>query len=201
MFSGIIETTTPIVSAQQGSDASSMMLVLQKPSVFQDLKVGDSICTNGICLTIEGFNHDSMQFTLGAETIKVLGDGLKNYLAFPMNVERSLRFGDRVHGHLVTGHVEVLGTILERKFQGESLILNISLPRELRGLVWQKGSICVHGVSLTVNSIGIDYFSVCLIPETLKRTNLSLFSMGDKVCLEADYYAKAILSRSENAVQ
>jgi riboflavin synthase len=108
-----------------------------------------------------------------------------------VNMERSLRLGDRIHGHLVTGHVDSVGLVTESNGSQEAWFLTVECSSKIRGLVWEKGSITLHGVSLTVNKVEGDFVSVCLIPETILRTNLSSLVVGSSIHIEADYFAKA----------
>ncbi len=172
-----------------------MRIWVERPPIFNDLSIGDSIAVDGCCLTIEEFNEQQIQFALGFETLSLLKISpaqLENKL---VNVERSLRFGDRMHGHLVSGHVEGLGTIRAKTWQGDSLVFRVAVPAALRPSLWQKGSVAMHGVSLTVNDVGPDDFEVCLIPETLKQTNLANLEVGLMVHIETDYLAKALFER------
>ena len=109
-----------------------------------------------------------------------------------VNLERSLRFGDRIHGHLVTGHVDSLGLVTRSEALGENWYLDAEISRNLMSYVWHKGSITLNGVALTVNEVKGQIVSVCLIPETLKRTNLALIKAGNYINVEPDYMAKAI---------
>lgn len=192
MFTGIIEARVR-VTAVENRDKSLVMTVARPPH-FQDLKRGDSIACNGICLTLEEFNDHHLVFTLGYETLQVTGWTSQDLLDAEMNLERSLRFGDRIHGHMVSGHVDATASVLGKQWQGESLLLEFSIPASLRPYIWKKSSVAIHGVSLTVNEVGEGGFSVCLIPETLKQTQLATLEVGDSVNLEADYYMKGLLS-------
>jgi len=194
MFSGIIEAQSTFI--QQSMDPQALRLQIQRPPEFTDLHIGDSICTNGICLTIEKFDETMIQFCLGAETLKLLASTLPQWSKFPINLERSLRFGDRVHGHLVTGHVDVAASVRRAEADGECWQMQVEIPASLASFFWKKGSICLNGVSLTVNQVarlksGAALVDVCLIPETLKKTNLQHFRVNDFIHVEADYLAKA----------
>ena len=185
-----------------GVEASPQLLrvTLTKPAFFDDIRVGDSICCNGVCLTVEKFDDSKLIFALAAETLRVLGmQNLdpKKLVGQSWNLERSLKFGDRIHGHLVTGHVESLGEITESRQDGESLWMKIKVSQGLRPYLWTKGSVTLHGVSLTVNEIHQNEIQVCLIPETQKRTNLSQLRVGDRIHVEPDYMAKAIVRSQE----
>lgn len=194
MFSGIVEATGKIVKFEKNDQVVRVWIL--RPHDFQDLKMGDSISCNGVCLTVEHFDENCMQFALAYETLKVLNLMPETLTGQVWNLERSLRFGDRVHGHLVTGHVEAQGTVLRSESAGDIWFLNVLVPQALCRFIWPKGSICLHGVSLTVNRFEASVLEVCLIPETLKRTNLSQFHVGDKINLETDYLAKAYLAQS-----
>jgi riboflavin synthase len=185
MFSGIIECSAKIREVIPSSDGSVIRIQVEKPQIYTDLHIGDSIACDGVCLTIETFDDEAMVFAIGHETMSLLGRTL--------NLERSLRLGDRIHGHLVSGHVEALGRVQQGTHVGENLILRISVPESLRPYVWLKGSITIQGVSLTINQIDLECLSVCLIPETLKRTNLASLKVGDAVNLEPDYFAKGLM--------
>lgn len=191
MFSGIVEAQSPILKIQNLQQA--VRIWVQRPAHFDDLKSGDSIACNGVCLTVESFDADSMQFTLALETLNVLRLQPESLVGTRVNLERSLRFGDRVHGHLVTGHVEGLGKVLKNEAYGDSWLLDIELPANLMKWVWKKGSLTVHGVSLTVNEVHGSHVSLCLIPETVQRTNLAQFAVGHLLNIETDYLAKALL--------
>lgn len=199
MFSGIVEAVAPALHGE--SQAGLYRLTLARPESFSDIKGGDSIAVNGVCLTVETFDQNSMTFALAAETLKVLQWSPDSLLQRPFNLERSLRFGDRLHGHLVSGHVDSLGTVLRSEAEGESWFLDVQLPSALRSFVWKKGSLALHGVSLTINEIEGDRVSVCLIPETLKRTNLGLMRPGDLINLEPDLIARAVVRALETGVQ
>lgn len=195
MFSGIVEAVTPCLSCEPMEGA--YRLRLSRPPEFQDLKPGDSIAVDGVCLTIEEFSEKEIVFVLAAESIRVLQWNPDKAPGRWMNLERSLRFGDRMHGHMVTGHVDSLGTVMRFEHQGESLFLDVRVSPSLRPLIWTKGSVAINGVSLTVNSVQGEVISVCLIPETQKRTNLSRLSVGDRVHIEPDFIARAVVRALE----
>ncbi|AHI06729.1 riboflavin synthase subunit alpha [Bdellovibrio bacteriovorus W] len=190
MFSGIVESVMPILSSEELSHA--YRIKVKKPNEFDDIKLGDSIACDGVCLTVEAFDQETLTFTLAAETIKVLQWTPESWLGKKLNLERSLRFGDRIHGHLVTGHVDSLGKILRAELQGESFFLDVQVQSTILPYVWKKGSVTLNGVSLTVNELVKDVVSVCLIPETLKRTNLGDLKVGSTINVEPDYMARAV---------
>jgi riboflavin synthase len=195
MFSGIIEAVGQIED-QQDIHPGLTRIKITRPQVFDDLKHGDSIAVNGLCLTLESFDEKYLNFALGAETLKILssnGSSLR-LMGQQANLERSLRIGDRIHGHWVLGHVDEKQKILERTDLEEVTLLKIFFSDKFRPFIFNKGSITVNGVSLTVNEIGLsggrNFFSICLIPETLKRTNLANVKVGDSVLLEFDWFSK-----------
>lgn len=195
MFSGIVEATASVVSVESSSQL--LRIRIEKPSHFNDLKVGDSIALNGICLTLEEFDETQMQFALAAETLQVTGwtaDALKGRR---VNLERSLRLGDRIHGHLVAGHVDGVGRIFEKRQEGESWIYGVEFPRDLAPYLWKKGSLSLNGVSLTINEVESERLWVCLIPETLRQTNLSELEPGHPVNLEMDTLARALVHNAK----
>lgn len=198
MFSGIIEAVEPITSHRALDQAH--LIVIRRPSTFDDLSVGDSIAVNGVCLTIESFDLETMTFTLGFETLTVLGDSFKSWFLRPVNLERSLAFGARVHGHFVTGHVEAMLEVVKSEALGENWLLSALLPKDLKKFCWKKGSLAFNGVSLTINSVHNNVVEVCLIPETQKRTNLALIRVGEKLCFEPDSFAKAIANALESGL-
>ena len=190
MFSGIVESVMPILSSQELPNA--YRIKVKKPSEFNDIKSGDSIACDGVCLTVEDFDDQQMTFALAAETIKILRWNPQSWIGKKMNLERSLRFGDRIHGHLVTGHVDSLGTVTRASLEGESFFMDVQVKETILPYVWKKGSVTLNGVSLTVNDLHGDIVSVCLIPETMKRTNLGDMKPGSIINVEPDYMARAI---------
>jgi riboflavin synthase len=196
LFTGIIEAKSDILQVIQGDQ--SLKIVVAQPSQFSDLRVGDSIACNGVCLTVESFDGKQMVFTIGYETLQVTGWTAQALTGASINLERSLRFGDRIHGHLVSGHVDAVAELTQKSWQGDCLILSFSLPQQLRSQVWKKSSIAINGVSLTVNEVNELGFSVCLIPETLRQTQLESLNTGDTVNLETDYYMKGLLQAQIN---
>lgn len=191
MFSGIVETTANITAVRERDGVLECSIT--RPKNFDDIKAGDSIAIDGICLTVEKFDQEILVFALGPETLRVTGWNGKNVLGKSVNVERSLRLNDRIHGHLVTGHVDGLGTVKAADRNGETLRLTISIPPNLSPYIWSKGSVAVNGVSLTVNASSREEFQVGLIPETLKRTNLGKLEKHLNVNLEIDNMARGLV--------
>ncbi len=196
MFSGIVESVQPILKAE--SLPGVVRIEVQKPDFFNDLKLGDSIATDGVCLTVEAFSDRHIQFALAAETLKVLRwPEAASLSGRRVNLERSLRYGDRIHGHLVSGHVDSLATVINAEWQGESFLLTLEVESSLLPYVWKKGSVTLNGVSLTINELTGRSLEVCLIPETVKRTNLGDLRPESFVNVEPDWMAKAFIRSLE----
>jgi riboflavin synthase len=196
MFSGIVEATAQVLFIEKRENV--VRVILSRPLHFNDLQTGDSISCNGVCLTIEKFDDKTIQFSLANETLKLLQIDSEKLLGQVWNLERSLRFGDRVHGHLVTGHVETLGEVVRSEALGESWLLDVKVPESTKRYIWKKGSVALQGVSLTVNEFVNNTLSVCLIPETLKRTNLADLKVGQRINIETDYLAKAYFQERDH---
>jgi riboflavin synthase len=187
VFSGIVEACASLILAERTPQL--VKITVEKPAGWDDLKNGDSVAVNGICLTVERFDLETMQFSLAPETLKVTGWSPNK--AEKVNLERSLRMGDRIHGHIVSGHVDGVGRI-EAVEDGEGTrLMTVAMSPDFRRYVWRKGSVAINGVSLTINGEDGSTFEVCLIPETLKRTNLGELKIGSQVNLEADAMARA----------
>ncbi|MFC5247017.1 riboflavin synthase [Streptomyces nigrescens] len=189
MFTGIVEELGEVVAVEDLGDASRFRL--RGPVVTEDAKHGDSIAVNGVCLTVvetvDGeFTADVMAETLNRSSLGALAAGSR------VNLERPMALGGRLGGHLVQGHVDGTGTILERTPGEHWEIVKIALPAALSRYVVEKGSITVDGVSLTVVDAADDYFTISLIPTTLALTTLGIKKAGDPVNLEVDVLAKYV---------
>lgn len=189
MFTGIVEELGEITAVENLDDASRFRV--RGPVVTEGAKHGDSIAVNGVCLTVvehEGdeFTADVMAETLNRSSLGALASGSR------VNLERPTAVGDRLGGHIVQGHVDGTGEIIERKPSENWEIVKVSLPAGLSRYVVEKGSITVDGVSLTVVDAGIDYFTISLIPTTLALTTLGIKQPGDPVNLEVDVIAKYV---------
>ncbi|MGP4003362.1 riboflavin synthase [Streptomyces sp. 8N706] len=189
MFTGIVEELGEVAAVEHLGDASRFRL--RGPVVTEGAKHGDSIAVNGVCLTVvdtaDGeFTADVMAETLNRSSLGALVPGSR------VNLERPMALGGRLGGHLVQGHVDGTGTILERTPAEHWEIVKISLPGDLTRYVVDKGSITVDGISLTVVAAGPDYFTVSLIPTTLALTTLGGKQPGDPVNLEVDVLAKYV---------
>ena len=201
MFTGIVEELGQVVALEHSAalEARSARLSVRGPVVVEATRTGDSISVNGCCLTVSELSDGVFVADVMAETLQRTGLGA---LApgSRVNLERALRPGDRMGGHIVQGHVDATGTLLARHHEERWDVLEISVPDELMGYVAVKGSIAIDGISLTVVDV-VDgagsegtggRVTVSLIPETLRRTTLGLTQVGEAVNLEVDVMAKYI---------
>ena len=189
MFTGIIEEMGVVKEVTKTRQGSSVSILAQ--TVLEGLKVGDSVTVNGACLTVVAFARTEMKADLSPETSKVTTLGSLK-AGDPVNLERAMRLGDRLGGHLVTGHVDAIGTIRARVQEGDSLQLTIEAPREVLRYCVPKGSVTVDGISLTLNEVTDRGFRVTIIPHTAKVTTLGIKQVGDAVNLEADLIGKFV---------
>ncbi len=197
MFTGIIEDKATILQVLPKDQ--SIQIVVGRPRDFDDLSIGDSVACNGVCLTVEAFDSETITFTIGFETLQITNWNPQQLESQTLNLERSLKFGDRIHGHLVSGHVDTTTTLVKKQWAGECLLLDFEVPASFSKLIWEKSSVAINGVSLTVNSIKDNVFQVCLIPETLRKTNFEEINESSKVNIETDYYMKGLL-KSQGAI-
>jgi riboflavin synthase len=189
MFTGLIETLSIIENVE--SDGDGLLLTIVAPLLAQSVAIGESIAVNGVCLTVVASEAQSIRFQVGPETLLKTNLGtLKT--GERVNLERSLRVGDRLGGHFVQGHVDGIGSIVERITQGEWEMVRFQCPKEMTRLMVPKGSIAVDGISLTLVHVDDDFFTVMLIPHTLANTTLGFKRAGDVVNLEADMLAKHV---------
>jgi riboflavin synthase len=191
MFTGLIQEKSKVLSFVKLSNEFD--LEVSKPPHWHDLKLGESIAIDGVCLTLTKQNNQSLNFFVGIETINKTHFS-KIHIGKTLNLERSLALGDRLGGHMVTGHVDGTAEILQTDSSENGLHVAFQVTREQFKNIIPKGSICVNGVSLTVNSISKEdrRVEVYLIPETLQRTNLSELQAADIVNIECDPYVKVI---------
>lgn len=189
MFSGIIEAVGTIRALRK--DAGGARIAVAAADVLDGAKMGDSIALNGVCVTVVGFDDKAFEADLSIETLRrtnlgelAVGDGC--------NLERAMALGERLGGHLVSGHVDGVGRIRSRKSEGDSIWLTIEAPVEVMRYVVYKGSVAVDGISLTVAARGEETFSVSIIPHTSEQTTLTRKKDGARVNLEADLIGKYV---------
>jgi riboflavin synthase len=189
MFTGIVEELGTIEAVTDLGDSSR--LSVRGPLVAEDARHGDSIAVNGVCLTVVGtggglFTADVMKETLDRSALGELAAGDR------VNLERAAMLSTRLGGHLVQGHVDAVGRIVDRKPSEHWEVVTVSLPGAIARYVVEKGSITVDGVSLTVMDVSEDTFTVSLIPTTLALTTLGAKDVGAQVNLEVDVIAKYV---------
>jgi riboflavin synthase len=189
MFTGLVETLGTAERVQ--ADGSGRRLTLSAPALTAGTKLGDSVAVNGCCLTIIELTGDGFSFEAGPETLRLTNLG-ELQEGDRVNLERSLQLGDRLGGHLVTGHIDGLGRIAERRREGDWEFIWFSCPPALTEQIVPKGSVAVDGISLTVVEVKPDGFSVMLIPHTLAVTTLGFKNVGASVNLETDLLAKYV---------
>ena len=189
MFTGLVaELGTVQRLARQGN---SYHLTVGAKKVLENLKIGDSVAVNGACLTVVRMDDSSFTADVMPETVRLTNIGSLQP-GSRVNLERTLRLCDGLDGHIVSGHVEGLGTISEQRPEGIAVVVTISTPPELLKYIIKKGSIAIDGISLTVTEVTDTSFSVSLIPHTAKETTLGLKKVGDSVNLETDILGKYV---------
>lgn len=195
MFTGLIEAIGTVDALRRSGGGARLAISVKWPD--GDLpKSGDSVAVNGACLTAvdpsaTGFTADLSPETLQRTLLGKLGNGRR------VNLERALKFGDRLGGHIVQGHVDSTVQLLSVRPQGAFQTWRLSLPAEQKQEVALKGSVALDGVSLTVAGLGADWFEVALIPETLEATTLGMLRSGSSLHVETDVLAKYVAQRLE----
>jgi riboflavin synthase len=188
MFTGLIGEVGSVVALEQDGDGATLTI---DSRLAADLREGDSIAVNGVCLTAtaisdEGFQAQAMNETLRRSSLSALQPGS------PVNLELALRAADRLGGHVVQGHVDGTGVVRAKRAEGFARVLEIDTEPQLTRYLVEKGSVAVDGVSLTVSALDDSGFSVSLIPETLERTSLGAIREGAVVNIEVDILAKHV---------
>ncbi len=195
MFSGLVETQTEVL--QVVPEPEGIRLCLRRPGTFDDVAIGDSIATNGCCLTVVGCDEEQFEFQAGRETLSLTNLGELTSKS-QVNCERSLAFGARVGGHLVTGHIDGLAHLKQRDDQADWSNMIFTAPEPLLRQMVRKGCITLDGVSLTIVDVTESTFSVALIPHTLAVTTLGQLQVGDSVNVETDLMAKYVQRQLES---
>jgi riboflavin synthase len=187
MFTGIIEEMG-VVQGFHRDKKSGRLTVLAK-TVLEELALGDSITVNGVCLTVIDRTDGDFTADVSSETLAVTNLGSLN-VGDAVNLERAVRVNSRLGGHLVSGHIDGIGRIRDRRQEDEALFLTIEIPKELSRYCVKKGSIAVDGISLTINQVTDKDIQVAIIPHTAKATTLGLKGVGSGVNLECDLIGK-----------
>ena len=201
MFTGIIQAVGRIAASQpQGGD---MRFQIDAGTLdMSDVGLGDSIAVSGVCLTVTEQSPRHFWVDVSNETLRktIMGDLQANH---PVNLEKAMRPSDRLGGHLVAGHVDGVGEVIERRPEGRSEFFRLRAPRELARYIAGKGSITVDGISLTVNAVSGDNFDLNLIPHTLAETTAEAWRPGTRVNLEVDLlarYLERLMQRDETTI-
>lgn len=199
MFTGIIEALGEVRELRQGAGAGQVRIASETLD-FSDVRIGDSIAVNGVCLTVTGLRQQGFVADVSSETLRLTTlHALRTGEA--VNLEKALLASARLGGHLVSGHVDGVGELLDSRPEGEGRCLRFRLPGELARYVARKGSICIDGISLTVNAVDEDCFEVMIIPHTMAQTTMQDYRPGRAVNLEVDLiarYLERLLARGDD---
>ncbi len=189
MFTGLIEEIGKIKAIEPSSRAIRLNIVAHK--IMHDVKLGDSISTNGVCLTVTSFNHLGFTSDVMPETMEKTNLG-KLKIGSEVNLERAVRIGDRLGGHMVSGHIDGVGEITGKEKDDNAIWIHIAASEDILKYVVKKASIAIDGISLTVADVNQNGFKVSIIPLTQKDTTLTSKMKGETVNLECDMTAKYI---------
>ncbi|MBI4970884.1 MAG: riboflavin synthase [Candidatus Omnitrophica bacterium] len=198
MFTGIVEKKGTVLSKKAKGNVVRFRFAVR--DLQDDMKIGDSLATNGVCLTIVDFGDDFVEVDVIRATLKATSLG-KLSRGSLINFERSLRMSDRLGGHMVQGHVDGTGNIIRKIKKGKNIEFHIRAGREIMDDLISKGSITVDGISLTIQSLAKDSFVVAIIPHTLEETNMSGLKVGDTVNLEVDVLSKYVRKHVEELMK
>ena len=201
MFTGIVEEMGNVKALRR--EAGAARITISASAVLSNTALGDSISVNGVCLTIVDIGKNEFSADVAVETLKVTNLGDLN-IGMKVNLERALQLSARIGGHLVSGHVDAVGHIREKREEGNGWRVFIDAPETLLRYVIKKGSIAIDGISLTVADVDKAGFSIAMIPHTAKLTTLGFKSAGDSVNLEGDligkYVERLLSGRMESGV-
>ena len=190
MYTGIVSGTAPVIAVADGEGIRALTIDLDGFS--EGLQIGASVALDGVCMTVVSMTgtevrFDAIEETLGRTTLGMATQGHR------VNVERSLRMGDELGGHILSGHVMMTAKIIERVERGEGLDLAIENPLEARPYILEKGFIAVDGMSLTIGEVSDERFALHIIPETLRATTIGDKGVGDSVNIEIDSRTQAVV--------
>ena len=196
MFTGLIEDVGTLLERRPAGRSAKLRIRTALP--VGEIRVGDSISVNGACLTVEAADAAAGSLAFHCLTETLARTNLASAaLGSLVNLERALRLGDRLGGHLVAGHVDATAPIVRLERREDDIELTVASPAELQELLEPKGSIALNGISLTIAALGAEAFSVRLIPHTWERTSLRQAKPGDWVNLEGDLVGKFVLRRED----
>lgn len=199
MFTGIIAATGRILAIETCGEDSRYNIDTGKLELA-DVSIGDSICVNGTCLTVTELHERGFYTDLSAETMAVTTFGVARTGA-RLNLEKAMKLGDRLGGHIVSGHVDGIGRVVDLHEDGRSLRFAFAFPAELNRYLCKKGSICIDGVSLTVNEVVDNIFFVNIIPHTMEETIFADYKKTTAVNLEVDLIARYLEGLQRQSTQ
>lgn len=189
MFTGLVEELGKVKKIARGT--KSIRITIETDKICSDMKPGDSIAVNGICLTATDFSHHQFNADVMPETMQ--RTALSNLtIGDAVNLERALRMGDRLGGHIVSGHIDGVGTISNKEQNDNAILIKVNTDLEIIKYIVKKGSIAIDGISLTIVDVADDWFIVSLIPHTAAMTTLGFKKKGDMVNLETDVLGKYV---------
>ena len=189
MFTGIIEGLGTIIEIRPTGRGKH--LTFDADFVLDQTKIGDSISVSGVCLTVIMIDGKRFQVDVSPETF-ARTTFLRAKIGGRVNLERALRLSGRIDGHLVSGHIDGIGTVKRKQNTGNAVIFTIGVPESLSRYMVKKGSVAVDGISLTINNCGRDSFNVSIIPHTAKLTTMGLSKVGNPVNIETDMIGKYV---------
>ncbi len=187
MFTGIVQKVGTVLDVRRGGVTAS--LAIDAGALAGDVVLGDSVAVNGVCLTVTSIAAPILTFDVVTETLRKSTQG-RLARGNKVNLEGALKVGERLSGHFVMGHVDGVGEVVSRTVEPGQVTVTVRTPESVAGLVIEKGSVAIDGVSLTTWDVGADRFSVALVPHTLRETTLVDLRGGDLVNLEADIIAR-----------
>ncbi len=191
MFTGIIEETGTVVQRIARGNMAAIGIKAEK--IFDDLKTGDSISVDGVCLTVEYVKKQIFYASLSMETLRLTTLGSIRQ-GSPVNLERAAKYGERIGGHLLSGHIDFRGRVISKKTEGENSIIFVRIPSEYSVYFVKKGSVGIDGISLTIAEIVDEAIAVWLIPYTIENTTMRFRKAGDDVNVEIDMIVKALIN-------
>lgn len=189
MFTGLIEDTGRVDSFHRRGEAG--LLTVETALPVAEIAIGDSVAVNGVCLTVTAKSGRALSFDVSPESISRTLIG-KLCAGNRVNLERALRMGDRLGGHIVSGHVDCTGKLSRSEIRSGNHLLQLTLPQAHTRYLVEKGSVAIDGISLTVNEVSRDSFSVNIIPHTYSNTTLGQLKIGDQVNIETDIIGKYV---------
>jgi len=199
MFTGLIEDVGRLLKLERRGSSAVLTVATALPQ--DGFRLGDSVAVNGVCLTVVAMRGDALSFDVSPETLDTSSLGRLSP-GGEVNLERAMRLSDRLGGHIVTGHIDCVATVSGRHEESGNIIFQFTLPEKNASYIVPKGSVAIDGISLTVNSVTANGFSVNIIPHTAAMTTLRLRRQGDLVNIETDIigkYVERLLSRGEGA--